>query len=109
MTLENKIYQAMASNQPLANNSIIVIGPHYSTPHQVDLYVARKVLNVTEGNNLGVFEINGNNIFKVKSAGKRRILVDAAGVPIVSLEEKVSYIQISSSITISFFPHLSVN
>ncbi|RZC84296.1 hypothetical protein C5167_047082 [Papaver somniferum] len=88
MTLENKIYQAMASNQPLANNSIIVIGPHYSTPHQVDLYVARKVLNVTEGNNLGVFEINGNNIFKVKSAGKRRILVDAAGVPIVSLEEK---------------------
>ncbi|KAI3939230.1 hypothetical protein MKX01_002098 [Papaver californicum] len=78
----------MAINQPLPNNSIVVIAPHYCTPHQVDLYVARKVLNVTEGNNLGVFDINGSNIFKVKSMGKRRILVDAAGVPIVSLEQK---------------------
>ncbi|MCL7025406.1 hypothetical protein MKW94_008890 [Papaver nudicaule] len=78
----------MASNQPLPKNSIAVIAPHYCTPYQVDLYFAKNVF-VAEGNNLGVFDINGNNIFKVQSTGKRRrILVDAAGVPVVSLQEK---------------------
>ncbi|MCL7046773.1 hypothetical protein MKW94_024482 [Papaver nudicaule] len=66
------------------------ISPHFCTPYQVNLYIARKVKNVTEGNKLGVFDTNGNNVFKVKgnTLGFRRMLVDAAGVPIVTLIEK---------------------
>ncbi|KAI3958085.1 hypothetical protein MKW98_020727 [Papaver atlanticum] len=76
-----------ASNQ--AKNSIVVISPQYCTPYQVDLYIAKRVKKITEGRHLGVFDINGNNIFKVITSGhfnSRLILVDAAGVPVVSLK-----------------------
>ncbi|KAI3927112.1 hypothetical protein MKX01_029880 [Papaver californicum] len=77
-------------NQQQQNNSIIVISPHFCTPYQVNLYIAKKVKNVTEGNKLGVFDTNGNNIFKVKGNffSHRRMPVDAAGNPIVTLQEK---------------------
>ncbi|KAI3891787.1 hypothetical protein MKX03_020925 [Papaver bracteatum] len=55
----------------------------------MDLYTAKRVKKVTESRHLGVFDINGNNIFKVKTNGhfsSRLILVDAAGVPVVSLK-----------------------
>ncbi|KAI3841401.1 hypothetical protein MKX03_000028 [Papaver bracteatum] len=76
-----------ASNQ--AKNSIVVISPRYCTPYQVDLYIAKRVKKITEGRHLGVFDINGNNIFKVITSGhfsSRLILADAAGVPVVSLK-----------------------
>ncbi|KAI3971783.1 hypothetical protein MKW92_020799 [Papaver armeniacum] len=77
-------------NQQKQNNSIMVISPHFCKSHQVNLYTARRVKNVTEGSRLGVFDSNGNNIFKVKGNffSHRRILVDAAGKPIVTLQEK---------------------
>ncbi|KAI3910470.1 hypothetical protein MKX01_034864 [Papaver californicum] len=76
-------------NQKQQNNSIIVISPHFCTPYQVNLYIAKKVKNVTESNKC-VFDTNGNNIFKVKGnfLSHRRVLVDAAGNPIVTLQEK---------------------
>ncbi|KAI3925203.1 hypothetical protein MKW92_024042 [Papaver armeniacum] len=77
----------MASNQ--ATNSIVVISPQYCAPYQVELYTAKEVEKVTEDRYLGAFDINGNNIFKVKTSGyfsSRLILVDAAGVPAVSLK-----------------------
>ncbi|KAI3841391.1 hypothetical protein MKX03_000018 [Papaver bracteatum] len=77
----------MAINQ--ANNSIGVISPQYCTPYQVDLYIAKKVKNITEGRHLGVFDMNGNHIFKVKPHGHFStllILVDASGAPVVSLK-----------------------
>ncbi|KAI3927107.1 hypothetical protein MKX01_029875 [Papaver californicum] len=80
----------MASNQALPNNSIAVISPQYCTPYQVDLYIAKRVKKITEGRHLGVFDIHGNNIFKVKTNGffsSRLTLVDASGVPIVSLKQ----------------------
>ncbi|KAI3958068.1 hypothetical protein MKW98_020710 [Papaver atlanticum] len=58
----------MASNYP-ANNSIVVISPQYCAPHQVELYTAKGVKKVTESGHLGVFDINGNNIFKVITSG----------------------------------------
>ncbi|KAI3925200.1 hypothetical protein MKW92_024039 [Papaver armeniacum] len=78
----------MASNRALPNDSVTVISPQYSAPRQVDLYIAKKVKKVTEGRHLGAFDINDNNIFKVKTSlfSSRLILVDAAGVPVVSLK-----------------------
>ncbi|KAI3995364.1 hypothetical protein MKX01_007558 [Papaver californicum] len=76
-------------NQALPNSSVVVISPQYCTPYQVDLYIAKRVKKTTEGRHLGVFDINGNNIFKVKTNGffsSRLTLVDAAGIPVVSLK-----------------------
>ncbi|RZC63162.1 hypothetical protein C5167_024927 [Papaver somniferum] len=74
----------------LTSSSVAVISPQYCTPYRVDLYTARKVEYITEGNYLGAFDINGNTIFKVttKYSKRHRILVDAAGVPVVSLKPK---------------------
>ncbi|MCL7029347.1 hypothetical protein MKW94_029365 [Papaver nudicaule] len=79
----------MESNQALPNNSVVVISPQYCTPSQVDLYVAKRVKKITEGRHLAVFDVNGNNIFKVISNGffnSRLTLVDAAGVRVVSFK-----------------------
>ncbi|KAI3841393.1 hypothetical protein MKX03_000020 [Papaver bracteatum] len=80
----------MAGNQALQNNSIVVISPQYCAPYQVDLYIAKKVQKITEDRYLGAFDINGNNIFKVKTKGffsSRLILIDADGIPVVSLNQ----------------------
>ncbi|MCL7021518.1 hypothetical protein MKW94_005520 [Papaver nudicaule] len=82
----------LASNQPLPSNPIVVIAHHFCAPYPVDLTISKKTLSITEGN-FGVFDINGNNILKVKgtllSIRDRRVLVDAAGVPLVSLQQKI--------------------
>ncbi|KAI3925190.1 hypothetical protein MKW92_024029 [Papaver armeniacum] len=74
----------------LPNNSVVIISPQYCKPYPVDLYTAKKVEHITEGNYLGAFDINGNTIFKVTTKNLKRhlILVDAAGVPLVSLKPK---------------------
>ncbi|KAI3841405.1 hypothetical protein MKX03_000032 [Papaver bracteatum] len=81
----------MESIPALPNNSIavIIISSQYWTPYQVDLYIAKKVRKITEDRYLGAFDINGNNTFKVITSSffsSRLILVDAAGVPVVSLK-----------------------
>ncbi|KAI3996750.1 hypothetical protein MKX01_041050 [Papaver californicum] len=80
----------MNQQQQQPNNSVIVISPHFCTPYQVNLFIAKKVKNVTQGNKLGAFDTNGSNIFKVKGhlLSSCRMLVDAAGIPIVTLQEK---------------------
>ncbi|MCL7049600.1 hypothetical protein MKW94_019987 [Papaver nudicaule] len=74
----------------MANDkAIVVVSPQYGAPDQVDLYISKKVKKTTKGRHLGVFDSNGNTIFKVKTNGlfsSRLILVDAAGVPVVSLK-----------------------
>ncbi|KAI3958080.1 hypothetical protein MKW98_020722 [Papaver atlanticum] len=69
--------------------SFVVISPQYCAPYQVDLYIAKKAKKVTEDRYLGAFDVNGNNIFKVKTKGffsSRLILIGADGVPVVSLK-----------------------
>ncbi|KAI3997933.1 hypothetical protein MKX01_032548 [Papaver californicum] len=81
----------MASNiQALQKNSIVVISPQYCASYQVDLHIAKKVKKITEGRQLGVFDIYGNNIFTVRSkfSSNRLILVNAARIPVVSLKPK---------------------
>ncbi|MCL7021516.1 hypothetical protein MKW94_005518 [Papaver nudicaule] len=80
----------MENNQALPDSSVVVISPQYCVPYQVDLYTAKRVKKITEGMHLGVFDINGSNIFKVKPASgfltSRLNLVDAAGLPVMSLK-----------------------
>ncbi|XP_039010052.1 protein LURP-one-related 10-like isoform X2 [Hibiscus syriacus] len=83
---------SFTSNQPLAN-PVSIIGPHFCTPYPVDLAIIRKVLTITDGNFV-VTDINGSIVFKVKgtflSMHGRRVLLDGAGNPIVTLKQKMS-------------------
>ncbi|KAK4582255.1 hypothetical protein RGQ29_025434 [Quercus rubra] len=74
-------------------NPLWVISPHYCAPYPVDLGIVRKVLTLSDGNFV-VTDTNGNIIFKVKGVlltlvHQRRIIVDAAGNPIVTIRDKV--------------------
>ncbi|XP_010256975.1 PREDICTED: protein LURP-one-related 10 [Nelumbo nucifera] len=80
------------SSYPPLSNPVSVIGLQFCSPFLVDLTIVRKVMTITDGNFI-VTDINGNIIFKVKggllSLRDRRVLVDAAGNPIVSLQQKI--------------------
>ncbi|XWS09473.1 hypothetical protein CRYUN_Cryun40dG0087600 [Craigia yunnanensis] len=80
-----------SSSTPLAN-PVSIVSPHFCAPYPVDLAIVRKVLTITDGNFV-VTDINGNIVFKVKGAfltiHDRRVLLDAAGNPIVTLKQKL--------------------
>ncbi|KAM7532060.1 hypothetical protein LguiB_035470 [Lonicera macranthoides] len=71
---------------------IPIVGPHFCSPHPVDLVITRKVLTITDGNFV-VTDVNGNFMFKVKGSlltlHGRRVILDAAGNPIVALRRKI--------------------
>ncbi|KAH7514714.1 hypothetical protein FEM48_Zijuj11G0119900 [Ziziphus jujuba var. spinosa] len=83
----------MASpNAPfLSNGTVSIINPQYCASSQMDLAVARKVKILSFGN-FFVIDINDNIIFKVEGAflsfHARRVLLDPAGNPIVTLQNK---------------------
>jgi len=72
-----------------------IIGPQYCAPYPVDLAIVRKVLTISDGNFV-VTDVNGTVIFKVKgkilTLHDRRVLLDGAGNPVVTLREKVCII-----------------
>ncbi|KAA3480035.1 protein LURP-one-related 10-like [Gossypium australe] len=74
------------------SNPIVVIGEQYIAPYPVDLKIQHTVFTVTE-NNFDITDVNDNPIFKVKnklfSFPDRRVLLDAAGNPLVSLKQKI--------------------
>ncbi|KAF8007695.1 hypothetical protein BT93_K1635 [Corymbia citriodora subsp. variegata] len=69
-----------------------MIGPQYCVPQVVDLAIVRKVMSLTDGSFV-VTDASDNILFKVKgrlfSIHDRRVLVDAAGNPLVTLTEKI--------------------
>jgi hypothetical protein len=69
-----------------------IIGTQYCAPYPVDLAIVRKVLTISDGNFV-VTDVNGTVIFKVKgkflTIHDRRVLLDGAGKPIVTLRKKV--------------------
>lgn len=73
-------------------NQVAVINPQFCAPYPVDLVVTRKLLTLSEGN-FAVTDVNGNIMFKVKgkffSLRDRRVLVDAAEHPIITLQQKI--------------------
>ncbi|RZC63160.1 hypothetical protein C5167_024926 [Papaver somniferum] len=58
------------TSQAVPNDSVIVIAPHYCTPNRVDFHMPRKLST-------------SRKYYK-----RYRILVDAAGVPLVSLKKR---------------------
>ncbi|KAL8102106.1 protein LURP-one-related 15-like [Apium graveolens] len=81
-------YMAPAGGNP----AVAVVGQQFIVPYPVDLNIVRKMITISEGN-FGVTDANGNIMFKVKgkflSLRDRRILLDAAGNPILSLQQKI--------------------
>ncbi|KAK9154069.1 hypothetical protein Sjap_001549 [Stephania japonica] len=77
---------------PLSGSPIAVIGRQFCAPYAVDLVIVRKVMSMTDGN-FSVRDVNGNTMFKMKaqfgSFRGRRVLVDASGSPIVSMQKKL--------------------
>ncbi|KAL5716444.1 hypothetical protein ACHQM5_018133 [Ranunculus cassubicifolius] len=73
-------------------NHISVISPQFCAPYPVDLTAKKKLLTITDGN-FSVRDVNGNFRFKVKGAmlslRKERVLLDAAGNPLVSISQKM--------------------
>ncbi|XP_059668110.1 protein LURP-one-related 15-like isoform X2 [Cornus florida] len=82
---------AQPSYAPLAN-PISIIGPQFCVPNPVDLAIVRKMLAITDGNFV-VTDLNDNLMFKLKekimAIHDRLVLLDAAGKPIVTLQEKI--------------------
>ncbi|KAH7867247.1 hypothetical protein Vadar_030895 [Vaccinium darrowii] len=71
---------------------VAIIGPQFCAPYPVDLTIVRKVLTLSEGN-FAVTDVNGNVMFKIKgkifSLRDRRVLLDSAGNPILTLQQKI--------------------
>ncbi|XP_076897858.1 protein LURP-one-related 15-like [Bidens hawaiensis] len=74
------------------SNPVTVVSPNFLTPYPVDLIIVRKLLSLSDGN-FAVTDVNGNIVFKVKgeplSFHERRVLLDAAGNPIISFQMKL--------------------
>lgn len=77
---------------PAMPPSVVVVGQQYCAPYPVDLTVKKKALSLSDGD-FSVLDVNGNAVFMVKgkllSLRDRRVLVDAAGNPIISMQQKV--------------------
>ncbi|XP_020202740.1 protein LURP-one-related 10 [Cajanus cajan] len=81
-----------SASAPMPPLPTVVIGPQYCAPYPVDLAVVKKVMTISDGNFV-VTDVNGNVVFKVKGSlltlRDRRLLIDAAGNPIVTLRRKI--------------------
>ncbi|KAG8373495.1 hypothetical protein BUALT_Bualt11G0030100 [Buddleja alternifolia] len=70
----------------------IVISPDFCNPEHIHLTIFRKFLAVTDGNFV-VIDENNNVMFKVidklVTIHDRHLLVDAAGVPILTFKKKI--------------------
>ncbi|KAL8526527.1 hypothetical protein ACS0TY_015647 [Phlomoides rotata] len=82
-----------SSNQPPPPmNSVAVISPQFCVGYPVDLTISRKLMTLQDGT-FGVTDINGNIMFQIKgklfSIHDRRVLLDAAGNPIITFQQKL--------------------
>ncbi|XXG44191.1 hypothetical protein AAC387_Pa01g4057 [Persea americana] len=78
--------------EPLAE-PISVIGPEYLAPYPVDLTITEKISGLSSRpRNYDVTDVNGHVVFKIKgkalSLSEKRLLVDSAGNPLLTLCEK---------------------
>ncbi|XP_008442344.1 protein LURP-one-related 10 [Cucumis melo] len=82
---------AQTVSAPLPN-PVAVLGPQFIAPYPVDLRITKKLMTLAEGS-FAVTDINGTLMFKVKgsvfSLRDRRVLLDAAGNPIITFMQKL--------------------
>lgn len=78
--------------QPTGYDPVSVVSPHFCVPHPIDIAITKKVWDIGHGNFV-VNDVNGNLMFKVEgsffSFDDRRVILDATGIPIVTLKKKV--------------------
>uniref|UniRef100_A0A0E0LIP2 Protein LURP-one-related 15 n=1 Tax=Oryza punctata TaxID=4537 RepID=A0A0E0LIP2_ORYPU len=71
---------------------VAVVGPQYCAPYVVPLTVTKKSISLTDGD-FTVTDANDTVVLKVKgtlfSVRHRRVLLDAAGQPLLSMQEKI--------------------
>ncbi|CAA7389305.1 unnamed protein product [Spirodela intermedia] len=81
-----------APNHPSPAAPIVVVGPQFCAPYPVDVIVTKKFLSITDGD-FTVKDVEGNDLFRVKgvflSMRDRRVLQDAIGNPLITMQEKV--------------------
>ncbi|KAG9147936.1 hypothetical protein Leryth_003530 [Lithospermum erythrorhizon] len=82
---------------------IAIVSPLFCVPYPVELNVVRKMVTLRDSN-FAVVDVNGNVIFKLKgkylSLHDRRVLLDATGLPILSLRQKSSLIQFRTELNV---------
>ncbi|PIN01901.1 hypothetical protein CDL12_25586 [Handroanthus impetiginosus] len=73
----------------MAQSPVSIVSPRFCAPYPVDVAIVRKVLS----GDFVVNDVNGNLLFKVKgsllSLHGRRVILDVAGRPIVTLRRKI--------------------
>ncbi|KAI4365543.1 hypothetical protein MLD38_021520 [Melastoma candidum] len=73
-------------------SQVAVVAPRYCAPCAVDMSVVRKVMTMSRGS-FDVADLSGNILFKVRgsvlSLRDRRVLFDAAGNPLLTLQRKL--------------------
>jgi hypothetical protein len=93
-----------ASGAPQA--PLPVVGHQFCAPYVVPLTVTKKALSLSDGD-FAITDANGAVVLKVKgtifSMRHRRVLLDAAGQPLLSMQEKVLCLS-PSLCFISIFP-----
>ncbi|KAI4378855.1 hypothetical protein MLD38_016279 [Melastoma candidum] len=71
---------------------VAVVSPHFCAPYPVDLAIVRKVMTIADGSFV-VTDLSDNIVFKVRgsvlSLHHRRFLLDAAGNPLLTLQQKM--------------------
>ncbi|XP_060202923.1 protein LURP-one-related 15-like isoform X2 [Lycium barbarum] len=76
----------------VAGNRVEVIGPQFCAPYAIDLSVVKKIMTLKDGA-FQVLDSNENVVFSVKgkvfSLRERRVLVDGAGTPLVTFQQKL--------------------
>ncbi|XP_073114542.1 protein LURP-one-related 15 [Elaeis guineensis] len=86
------VYQPPAPSYAQLNSPVVVVSPQFCVQYPVDFTVVEKALHITDGN-FAITDVNGDVAFKVKgkmlSLRDRRILLDNAGNPILSMQQKV--------------------
>ncbi|XP_059462250.1 protein LURP-one-related 10-like [Corylus avellana] len=79
--------------RPVADHPASVISSNYCAPHPIDLAIVRKVKPLT-GESFEITNIEGNIVFKLKApysfSHSLRVLLDAAGNPIVTFRQKIN-------------------
>ncbi|WMV45183.1 hypothetical protein MTR67_038568 [Solanum verrucosum] len=80
------------TSEAMATERLEVIGPQFCAPYAVDLSIVKQVMTLKDGS-FQVLDVNENVVFSIKgkvfSLRERRVLVDGAGNPLITFQQKL--------------------